>query len=161
MKLLIGWGIILTSIKLPGKGRCMVCWFLGLQSPGIPRSHSFWMSKSEDHGPWGSFGICFFSPFSSLHCSTHLDTESRNEAWSPPEGKWQGWGVGNNQGTSAHLDPSLATGLPFYVFLYHPCPWCKGPVEQEFVLWVLFTGVLRAFCPCILNLSLSETQVNT
>lgn len=43
-------------------------------------------------GSWDSFGVCIFSPSFSLHCSTHLDRESLNEAWSFPEGKCQSGG---------------------------------------------------------------------
>lgn len=93
-------------------------------------------------GSWSSFVVCFFGPLSSFrHCSTHWDTESLNEAWSPPEGKWQQSG---DEASSAHLDPLLASGLPFSLFLYHACPWHEAPILQGSVVsfdatykWVL------------------------
>lgn len=114
-------------------------------------------------GSWSSFGVCFFDPLSSfLHCSTHLDTESLNEAWSPSlEGKWQ---QGGGEGTSAYFDPSLASGLPFSFFLYHACPWREAPMQQGYMgssVCFLQVGSFHEFCPFILNLSFRKTWTNT
>lgn len=52
--------------KTAWKERYMVCRFLGLQSSGIPGSHSSWMSKSQGHGLWGLLRVVLMSAFSVL-----------------------------------------------------------------------------------------------
>lgn len=123
-------------------------------------------------GSWDNFGVCIFNPFSSLRCSTHLDTESLHEARSFPEGKWQsGGGVEPPRYSSSSWSATgqrfiqsvsmCLSSVSFYLFLYHPCPWCKDAKEQELsVLRVGLTSVCHAFCPRILNVSLRETQIN-
>lgn len=145
--------------------RCVVCWFLGLQSPSTPGSCSSWMNKSQGHGLEGSWGSFWASLLHSLLYSPLLHSpgnRSLAEAGDLQRENGSRVGVGDNQGASAHPDPSLANGLLFYLSLHHPCPWGEDPVEQEFgVLWALLTSVPRAFCPYIVNLSHREPQINT
>lgn len=126
----------------------------GLQSPGILGSHtSEWVRANMDFGDsWASFVVCFLSLFlprlrsptgvSMRHGVLQRENKSRV-------------GVENNQSTSAHPDPLLASASPFCLFLYYPCLWYNDSKEQEFhVLWVLLLSVFHAFCPRILNLFL-------
>lgn len=78
-------------------------------------------------------------------------------------------GVGNHQGTSALLDLPLAGGLfSQSVYIYQvvaftcSCithvPDVRIPRSGNFE--PSLTSVFHAFCPCILNISLRETQIN-
>lgn len=123
----------------------------GASVTGDSWSHSLRRSKSQDHGPWGLVGEspCLLLQ-SLLFCPLLLDTESLKEAWSPPEGNGSRTGVGNNQDSSAHPNSSLASGLPLYLVLSHPCAWRTEPEQQESdVLCAAYKCV-----PCMLSLHL-------